>query len=271
MTTLNLYYDAGLGDVLHRLHGDENFNKISMADRVNVLMASHNPYAYELFAYHPCNYKIRIIHAGHKYADLWNAGVRNQDMVEKLCQFHDFPIPPHSDISNPSRITFNPGPDTFRPTQPYIVLAPDAAGPHKSISADTIFTILRYIFNQLPGYQVYILTRTYFRTLGTKDFKGRVFGNSNECLSLELTVPTTFFLTQKASAVISCHSALAQLAGFSDVPSFILHPPMSDFNEDNFGKGYTFMFSRRPDLHMHAEFDNWQSTFMTFAEKFLSK
>ena len=260
---LFLYFDGGLGDVIHRLYGDENFNSISLYDEVHVLMASHNPFAYELFALHPCAERIRIFHAGHTYLEFWKKGLRNQAMVEAICKFYQFPIPPESGISSPCQIDFTPGPDFDGWIEkPFSLVSGEAGSSMKSFCFELMFDVCEMLTHILPTNNMIGFCRHYPRMLQDSNFAG-IRTSGNLAFIQPATVPTSFHIAQAASIHISCHSSLAQLTGFSNIPTFIIHPNSSDFNPENFGKGYTHFYNR-PIHHGHATFGNYERKLFDF-------
>jgi hypothetical protein len=81
-------YCAGLGDVIRVCYETASYRTISAAtEPVPVIVASHNPFAMEIFRHHRNAKNFILYDLAHKYEEFLAAGLRGPDINRALCEF----------------------------------------------------------------------------------------------------------------------------------------------------------------------------------------
>jgi len=215
-----LEYGGGLGDVLCQCFGHGSYGVLDCLEPketacVNII--SHNPFARELFDYHP---KIRQISVRtfpywtpeqdpvmrHKYRVLKCSG------LPERCPFGAYAPSFHCAPSDLEQIN-------ALKTDRYAAIAISAGLPERDLPIEFVKYAAEVLVKN--GFTPVYLGRTYER-LGRAEISPRQFPGLN--LLDKLTVPGTGMFVQKCACVISAHSAVGMLAWLMRRPNFQVYP-----------------------------------------------
>jgi hypothetical protein len=237
---------GGLGDVFIQFHETTAYDEIdamSQDDRARVTIISHNPFADEIFKWHPKRDRIEIVKSRHFFLAPYDVpGPRIAAGVA--------PVAP---AGHPGRqrqpIRFYPSPDDLKiletvvPKAPFLVIAPTASGmeiENRNFPPGIITTIVDLARSRrIP---IIFVGRTYQGPHAPKAAPTYPPGVID--LTDLLSVPGTAEVLKRSRATVCAHSALLLLSWYERKPNFILMPPRYkhvDFdNPSPFGFGKDF-------------------------------
>jgi hypothetical protein len=79
---------AGLGDIIRVIYHGSSYRFLSETEiPVAVLVASHNPFAVEIFRHHRNAKNFLIVELGHKYVEFFRSGMRGVEINKALVEF----------------------------------------------------------------------------------------------------------------------------------------------------------------------------------------
>lgn len=240
-------FSAGLGDVIRTCYLTASYRTISEASQpVPVIVASHNPFAIEIFRHHR-NAENFILHElGDKFEEFFTAGLRGPDISRALCECvgadyatlirgkADGYVPVFDapdDVDSASHIVF----------QPFAGNASYRSLPHALI--EKTVEVLR----KLP-WQVFIVTRNYLRT-GAKgktihaDEDAKCFEGGNVTVLDNLSTPAALNLIKSSRAYVGSWSSLHQAAWLENKPVAVFYPV--NYIADQKHRAYAFGLDRQ--------------------------
>lgn len=247
-------FTAGLGDVIRIIYHRASYRHLcETTSPTAVLVASHNPYAIEIFRHHRNSSNFVIYELGHKYIEFLEAGMKGAEIVSALMNFAGLQMDTLLMGTSDGWTPIFDAPDNVS-SSGHVVFCPFAG----SVGARTFtphFTEkLLEILRKLPV-PVYIVTRSFPRN----DPKGRIihhnenagaYAGGNIHVLDNLTVPASINLVKNACAYVGSWSSLHQAAWFANKPVAVFYPP--DWGDVTKRTGYAFGIDR-PDC-FHSDF-----------------
>ena len=243
-------FSAGLGDVIRVCYQNAVYRVLSEATQpVPVIMASHNPFAIEIFRHHRNAKNFILYDLTHKFEEFFNAGLRGPDINRALCDFAGV------DYSKLIRGTANghlpvfDAPDDVASTG-HIVFQPFAGNAsYRSLPPALIEKTVQAL-RKLPC-PVYIITRSYVRPgvagkVIHAEENARCFEGGNVKVLDHLTTPATFNLIKSCRAYVGSFSSLLQAAWYENKPSVVFYP--ENFREVQQRSSYAFGIDRENTL-----------------------
>lgn len=239
---------GGLGDIFIALHDTaayEELGTLGPDDRARITIISHNPFADELFKWHPRAPQIEILKSQHFFMPPYN-----NPRIRREAGIPELPPAPRAPRTR-APILFYPSPEDLRilaadlPREPFLAIAPTASGmeiENRNFPLEILVHLCAAArTRRIP---VVFLGRTYQgphapkaalrrpQSLGIVDFTDR------------LSVPGTAEVLKRSRATACAHSALLLLSWFERKPNFVMYPPKykwHDFDNQSpfgFGKDY---------------------------------
>jgi hypothetical protein len=84
-------FAAGLGDVIRVIYLRNSYQHLSTTETPTaVIVASHNPFAIEIFTHHRNAKNFIIYELGHKYIEFLRAGMKGEQITRALLEFCPF-------------------------------------------------------------------------------------------------------------------------------------------------------------------------------------
>ncbi len=216
-------FGGGVGDVLNHCFSDDQYsNLMNMTDEdtCDIFLNCHNPYAREIFDWHPKKSQLNVI---------WHGYWTSNDEMNKRREHGIF-----------TENTDPPGPKgvpKFYPCQEDIKLLEDIKEFSKGRKLIVIQATAGCSDRDIPEYQmkkmladletrdcvVVGVGRNYQRSDRYGEFK---YDEYPEVLSMvdRLSVPGTVELIKQASGVIACHSAICLVAWHFHTPNILTLP-----------------------------------------------
>ena len=246
-------FSAGLGDVIRTCYQTSAYRVISEAQRpLPVVVASHNPFAIEIFRHHRNAKQFILYDLGHKYDEYLAAGLRGANLNRAICEFAG--VNHASLIRGPADgyVPVFDAPDTIA-AEGHIVFQPFAGNAsYRSLPpevAESVAAVLR----KLP-WPVFVVTRSFPRTgISGKTIHGdedaRRLAGGNITVLEDLTVPATLNLIKTCRAYVGSWSSLQQAAWLENKPVAVFYP--STFHPE--GGGYDLGLGREDTLACHFD------------------
>jgi hypothetical protein len=221
-------FSAGLGDVIRVCYQNAAYRVLSEATQpVPVVMASHNPFAIEIFRHHRNAKNFILYDLAHKFEEFFNAGLRGPDISRALCDFAGVDYSKLIRGNANGHIPVFDAPDEVDSTG-HIVFQPFAGNAsYRSLPPELVEKTAQ-VLRKLPC-QVFVVTRSYFRP----GAKGKTIHAVEDARSLEggnitvldsLTVPATLNLIKTCRAYVGSWSSLQQAAWFENKPVAVFYP-----------------------------------------------
>lgn len=249
--TKTCIFGAGLGDVIRVIHLNASYQHISTTKApVNVILASHNPFAIEIFRHHRNASNFVLYELGHKYIEFLRAGLKGRAVTQALMDFAGLPM--ESLLSGPSDGTppvFD-APDNVH-SHGHVVFCPFAGSVGARTFTPSFTEKLVKVLRRAPV-PVYIVTRSFpraepsGRVIHTSE-DARMFAGGNIQVLDSLTVPATLNLVRNASAYVGSWSSLQQAAWFEKKPVAVFYPV--DWGDVTKRTAYAFGLDRPDCFH----------------------
>jgi Glycosyltransferase family 9 (heptosyltransferase) len=212
-----LEFSGGLGDVFYQVYSEGAYrllDRLNPDDRATVALICHNPYAWELFAWHPNASQIDVRDLGY-----WSP---DEDPVRRA--LHRLPRRPHRLPPGHDQVRFYPRP-ADQPilstgiSDPYVVFAVSAGMPERSLPDAQVSALAAGVRKR--GLLPVFVGRTYERQERT-EYRPAL----SEGLDLidRLSVPGVALVVQRAAGLVCCHSAVNILAWLMRRPQLLLYP-----------------------------------------------
>ena len=248
-------FGAGLGDVIRVIHECGAYRHLSETTTpVPVIVASHNPFAIEIFRFHRNARNFVLYDLGHKYEEFLSAGLRGTEISRALCEFAGHVYEPMASFGRAEgHVPQFDAPDDI-PGEGHIVFQPFAGNQsYRSLPPDLLEKVVQEL-RALP-WPVHLVTRSYVRR--PHDGKAihavedaRRFHGGNITVHEHLSVPATLNLVRRSRAYVGSFSSLTQAAWFENRPVVLLYPPGQKEVTEGPGKGYAFGLLRPDCLAM---------------------
>ncbi len=246
-------FAAGLGDVIRSCYLNASYRTLSATEQpVPVLMASHNPFAIEIFRHHRNAKNFILYDLAHKFEEFFNAGLRGPDINRALCSFAGVDYAALIRGKADGHVPVFDAPDDVV-SQGHIVFQPFAGNASYRTLPPALVDMIAQTLRRLP-YQVFVVTRSYFRP----GLKGKVIHASEDARALEggnitvldsLTVPATLNLIKTSRAYVGSWSSLQQAAWFENKPVAVFYP--ENYCDVQNNTGYAFGMDREETLGRH--------------------
>lgn len=223
-----LEFGGGLGDVLRQLYFRGTYNVLRDMEpdaTADVFLITHNPFAKELFAWHPNRDRITVHDLGY-----WSPA-QDAEMRAR----HGMPAPGMNFRygERDSELTFYPSPDDLAVLEPllgtrYLVVAPSAGTPDRFIPRDLLVDSLLPTLRAACDLQLVMIGRSYERPLDDRSDWRQEYEWADQPGIVNavdrLSVPGTAMLIQNAAGVVTAHSSPCLLAWIENKPEFLLYP-----------------------------------------------
>jgi hypothetical protein len=256
---------GGLGDCFIGLHETTAYDEIEALkpdERIRVTIISHNPFADEIFRWHPKSTQIEIVRSRHFFNPPYdNPRIRREAGIPEQ-------PPPQRPPRTRAPIRFYPSPEDLEliesalPKRPFLAIAPTSSGmeiENRNIPMPVVTQIYAATRRRVP---VVFLGRTYTGPHARKDAPRRPDGPGIVDFTDRLSVPGTAEVVKRAQAMVCAHSALLLLSWYERKPNFTMYPPKYKWHDfDNpspfgFGKNYPetvrMLFSEFTVAKFHA-------------------
>jgi glycosyltransferase involved in cell wall biosynthesis len=231
-----LEYGGGLGDVLAQLFHRGSYNVLQdlrPGEKAKVALITHNPFAKELFAWHPKRSQIEVVDcgywhgteadaAGRKKLGLPASGALNRLPPQPTPETLEFyPSPEDQAVLTEVLGTGQKEPEETNGLKLVIVLALAAGLPERTIPDSLAREIMRRL---APGFRLVITGRSYDRH-GRSELRKwpQAEGDIVDVVD-RLSVPGTCALVQASAGLVTCHSALNLLGWHLRKPQLLLYP-----------------------------------------------
>jgi hypothetical protein len=243
------YYSGGAGDVINQIYARScyaDLAQMSPGSRVDIVIASNNPFVHELFSFHPNNAILTIYFAGNHFV---TACEQYKDQKERANYILE-----HCGLSSdnldmgtgkPERPIAFPQvcPIVPRSNRRNILICPDAATPGKSAPRG-LRSLLPSVIRKCPEYDFYILKRDYVKVYS--DGRASQWLGSPEVPLVQIprivriapTFPDTLnFIRDHCELLITPHSCLGQFARYENIRTVVMYPDQHpDFLPEHFSR-----------------------------------
>ena len=242
-------YAAGLGDVIRVCYLNAAYRILSETTQpLPVLVASHNPFALEIFRHHRNAKNFILYDLGHKYQEFLDAGLRGADISRALCEFVGVDYAGIIRGSADGYVPVFDAPDDVD-SSGHIVFQPFAGIPQRSLSPKLIETIVGML-RTLP-WRTFIVTRSYPRSGGGGKLihaaeDARCFEGGNVTVLENLSTPAALNLIKSCRTYVGSWSSLQQAAWFEHKPVAVFYPV--DYVDVKQRTGYAFGMDRENTL-----------------------
>ncbi len=239
---------GGLGDLfiaLHETKAAEELEALGPGERARVTIISHNPFADELFKWHPKAAQIDVVNSRHFFMPPYDdKRIRTDAGVPEM-------MPPSRAPRERAPISFYPSPDDLKildadlPNVPFLVIAPTSSGmeiENRNLPLASIVHMCAVA--KVVKVPVVFVGRTYQGPHAHKEPLKRPSGQGIVDLTDRLSVPGTAEVVKRSRATVCAHSALLLLSWFERKPNLVMYPPKYKWHDfDNpspfgFGKDY---------------------------------
>lgn len=250
-----LYFEGGLGDVLIDTFRYNGYMSLSQLDphgpQQTVILACHNPFAHELFTWHPNADSIDLRFAPQHLATANRRELDDLGRMEYICSCVNVPfeevtkgLPTFPEEWPPIYPSIQPVP--LRATH-NVLLSLDASCAWKSVPQAAIDSAIVPTILEHPDIHFFLVSRPYNKYIHCdKEYLGWDYSYLSNIPNLSIispTVPDTLNLLLRCDLLVTCHSALAQVSTRANIPTIVSFPDnFSDFLPPKFGKDYTETF-----------------------------
>lgn len=266
-------FGAGLGDVITMIYSSDRYvglETLPANEKAMIVLMSHNPYAQELFLWHPKISQFEIRDLGF----WWPWEDEENRKAHKLPPAQKFEYVPQKEVK------FYPSPEDYKIIDklksPYIVLSMAAGGYDRNFPAEISEDIANIICSEGQakyGFQAVSVGRTY--NYGKRE--EHYFTKRQGMVDLidQLTVPGTIELVARSKGVICCHSAVCLIAWYQKKPVYLLYPKAVQEREFDNRAPHQYTIGKDYPTTMHTQFANYKKDdvriFMEMAAKGIEK
>lgn len=252
---------GGLGDICNWLFMHDTYatlENIAPDEKVVFSLTCGNPYAQELFLWHPKASQFEI----------HNFGFMMPAEYEPIHKKHNFPSNTPSKYFLQENLKFYPSPADQEilnslKGKSYIVLNVAAGHPGRSIPErvfkDVIETVATYGMNRY-GVKILAVGRTYDSN------KDPAHNHTEPKLTPRLglvdlidkiTAPATLEIIRRARGVICCHSAVCLASWYMKKPTLLLYQKDWGDTQINIDQKSPYNFGRNFPTSMHTDFNSY--------------
>lgn len=248
---------AGLGDIIRTIYLSAGYRFISeTVVPVPVIVASHNPFATEIFRFHRNARNFVLFDLAHKYVEFFESGLEGRHINRALCEFARMDYESLVRGSADGHVPRFDAPDDLAGTghivfQPFAGIAGIAGC--RSLPEPLMGRIVEVL--QRQPCPVYLITRSYIRKGRAGEVihaeeDARRFAGGNITVLENLSVPASLNLIKRCRAYVGSWSSLQQAAWFEHKPVAVFYPP--DYVDVRNRTDYAFGLDRA-DCH-HADY-----------------
>lgn len=220
MTAFTLEYGGGLGDMLAQMYERGSYSLLETlgeGDHATVHLVCHNPSAPEVFTHHPNRDRMTVLSHGYWSPEEDGPERRKRGMPSPGCNYQ---LP-----ARPWAVTYYPHPsDTAvleAVTSSYLVLAPSAGQPDRTLPPECLDLIYDYLLEHTP-FQLVVTGCSYDRD---GRYEPPVPAHPRIINAVDrLSVPGAGRLLQRAAGLITAHSALCMVGWLEHKPQLLLYP-----------------------------------------------
>jgi hypothetical protein len=222
-------FSAGLGDAIRVIYKTDAYRQLCEAtEPTPVIVATHNPFTSEIFRFHRNAKNFVIYDLGHKYQELFDAGVRGAEVNSRVCEFAGLD---YADmIRGAARPDFVPpfdAPDDVG-SDGHLVLFPFAGSAGSRTWSPEFTARVVDVLRRQPR-RVYLVARSFVRReaggrLIHADEDARRFAGGNVTVLENLSVPATLNLVRRSAGYIGAWSSMQQAAWFDRRPVAVFYP-----------------------------------------------
>ena len=255
-------FTAGLGDVIRRIYKTDSFHYLTKTSQATpVIVASHNPYATEIFRYHRNAKNFILYDLGHKFEEFFQAGLRGPELTQAIMNFAGFEMSSQVLGNREGYLPKFDAPDDVK-SEGHVVFCPFAGGGPRTFSQPFMHELVERLW-RLP-HQVYVITRSFPRshqngkTIHGEEDAGLLEGGNIKVLD-NLTVPASLNLIRTCRAYVGSWSSLHQAAWFENKPVAVFYPP--NWTDVTRRTGYAFGLGRVDCFHADytgVDFDRFE-------------
>lgn len=247
-------FDGGLGDIFLRIFLNDEYRAIQQLpaqDHVQISLITNNPFAYELFEWHPKSQQMDVA--------VYPPWSPEEDKARRA----QYGLPK-------KRKLMPPGPEAVEfytssgdrellyllREQPYFVIA--AGGDEARAFPESIISM---VFNEAAALQTYLVGvgRNYPEERAKRREPDIPQGDYAIDLIDQLSVPGTAKLVERSAGVICTHSSICHLAWMLNKPVLLLYPrPVYEKHILSARSGYTRGLDRPSTRHALFEECNHQ-------------
>lgn len=245
-----LEFSGGLGDILNQIYMTSAYRGLVdlwADDEAIVGVFSHNPFAWEIFEWHPKRpqmsvHKLPYLHNSeiqpdrHKYS---RGGVPLES-TRQAVKF--FPAPADEHYLRDLRI------------EQAVVMSPTAGLPDRSIPDKLVADIVNRLIER--GRDIIFVGRNYER-FGRREYDPPVHQQVHNLIDV-LSVPGVMELVRRAAGLVTCHSALNIAAWHLKTPQLLMYPPSVYFRHF-LGARNEWSFGLDWDITVHSIFDSYSN------------
>lgn len=232
-------YGGGLGDIINQIYKRYSYqflNTLNLEDLCDIILITHNPFAKEIFEYHPKKDNFVIHDIGYIY---------NRSELEKVLASKNLSM---VQIFNPTdgEIIFYESETDKKEKEGlsnYLVLAPQAGTKDRDLPESVVEVIVNELKKE-TDFKIVLVGRTYERKGKNNDLT--VYTKFSDIdLTDKLTVPGTLNLIKSSKGLITCHSSLNIAAWHNNIPQILIYPEhvkkrhFLNLDEWSFGKDYS--------------------------------
>lgn len=239
-------FSAGLGDVIRVCYQSASYRVISATTQpLPVIVASHNPFAVEIFRHHRNAANFVLHDLGHKFEEFAAAGLRGPDISRALCEVACVDYATLIRGKADGHVPVFDAPDDIDSTG-HIVFQPFAGNASYRSLPPALIEQTVQVLRKLP-WQVFIVTRNYLR-VGTKgktihaDEDAQCFAGGNVTVLDDLSTPAALNLIKTCRAYVGSWSSLHQAAWFENKPVAVFYP--QNYHDVTKHTGYAFGMGR---------------------------
>lgn len=208
-------FGGGLGDVLNQCYDGGSYHLLDdITSSVDVTLASHNPFASEMFSWHPKRHLMNL-----RVLPWWAPG---EDGLRRS----EYGLPPQSrPIGGRPGMTFyrSSADDAALASLPprFVVVAQGAGMGFRSLDPELTKTLIGRVV--ATGIPVVLSGRTYDRSGRREDLAGYAADGVFNLID-RLTAPGACELVRRCSAIITCHSSMNIVGWWERKPQLLLYP-----------------------------------------------
>lgn len=261
---------GGLGDIFNWLFMHEMYatlGKLPPEEKALIILTCGNPYAQELFRWHPKASQFEV----------HNLGFMMPAEYEPIKKKNGWPENTPSAYFPQQNVQFYPGPSDAQPLAElkplkYIVINPAAGHPGRNIPSpyykDAIDVILTY-GRQRYGLNAVVVGRTYDsnKDPAHNHVEPKIKARDGLIdLIDKVSVPATLQIIRDSVGVLCCHSAVCLASWYMKKPSFLMYKKDWGDTQINIDLKSPYNFGRDFPTTRHTHFEAYKRSFM---EEFL--
>lgn len=249
-------FGGGLGDMVTLIHWSDRYTRLETLgseERAQIILMCHNPFAKELFLWHPKTTQFDIRDCGFWWP--WEDAEKRK--------LHGLGPAQPIVLSRQDAVKFYPSPEDLEIIEtlesfPYVVVSAGAGGRDRNIPDRIYEEVVQTVVergHREYGLRVVTVGRTYNETLRSEPKFIPRGGIVN--LIDRLSVPGTLELIARSVGVFCCFSAVCLSAWYAAKPVFLLYP--RDVRDREFLRPpHQYTFGKDFKTTMHVDFDNYK-------------